>query len=274
MKPGFDIETYKTRFLGGARQYLFFVVMVLPDTPRQSDIVDQGGAQGGVSDSIKSGIKNAFNPIVSKYNSIGSAAGGISPVSGLGSSITNAAGDISFQSVTALGQKVGLRALNIFGLNKDNDMIGYHVRSTTVPGITFEEKVIDWPGLSFKMAGTATFSDWTVSFNIDEEGKLLQKFNKWQMLIGAPSTGSRGSITNYMIDQEVFMLNYNHDAVTSWKMFGCWPKVVGDIQFDYASQEMATVDITFSYQRYEVGGKPTQAVTDLIKRGFNRLIGN
>ena len=53
---------------------------------------------------------------------------------------------------------------------------------TVLPGISFEEKIIDWPGLSFKMAGTATFSDWAVTFNVDEEGIILQKFNAWQML--------------------------------------------------------------------------------------------
>ena len=63
----------------------------------------------------------------------------------------DAFGNATVQSLTTFGQKVGLRALNIFGLNKDNDMLAYHVRSAVLPGMTFEEKIIDWPGLSFKM---------------------------------------------------------------------------------------------------------------------------
>ena len=92
-------------------------------------------------------------------------------------------------------------------------------------------------------------------------------------LVGNPKTGARGSITNYMIDQEIYLLSYNHDPVTQYRLFGCWPKTVGDVQMDYTSQEIATVDVTFAYQRYEILPKPSSAVMDVIKRGFNRLIG-
>ena len=34
MKTLFDIESYRTRFLGGARQYLFFVLFAFPSIPR------------------------------------------------------------------------------------------------------------------------------------------------------------------------------------------------------------------------------------------------
>ena len=74
MKPGFDIETYKTRFLGGARQYLFFVVLVLPSSQTTLNKtvpgVPTGGGRGdiGFLNGVKEGIKSATQPIVSKYN--------------------------------------------------------------------------------------------------------------------------------------------------------------------------------------------------------------
>jgi len=280
MKPGFDIETYKTRFLGGARQYLFFVVMVLPATDSTLSKSSGGGRDDdlGLLSGIKDRIRNATEPIVSKYNAISKFGTPVTnPLTGLGgqlqTSVGNAFSDITSKSIANMGQITGLRALNIFGLNRENDMIAYHVRSTTLPGMAFDEKVIDWSGLPFKMAGNVMFNDWTVSFNVDEGGTLLQKFNKWQSLIANSERGFRGSIRDYMIDQEVHLLSYSGDSVTSYKLYGCWPKSVGDVALDYSSQEIAVVDVTFSYQRYDVLPGPSPVVGDIIKRGFNRILG-
>jgi hypothetical protein len=274
MRPGFDIETYKSRFLGGSRQYLFFVVLTLP--PSKS--TGGGREETGLLSGITGGIKRMAEPVVSKYNSIiefGSSSSSKIPglASQLKSRATDVFSDIEGSDIANFGQQAGLQALNVFGLNRENDMVAYHVRSTSLPGITFDERTVEWPGLAFKYAGTLSYSDWTVSFNIDEDGKLLQKFNKWQSMIGNTGNGKRGSIRDYMVDQEVHLLSYSGDTTTSYKMYGCWPKTVGDTQLDYSSNELANFEVTFSYQRYDILPGPSAMVNDLIKRSWNRIMG-
>ena len=280
MKPGFDINTYKTRFLGGARQYLFFVIMVLPSSDSMIGKVtgiNPGGGRGttGFLSGVKESIQKGMAPVVSRYNVIKQS--GTPNWDSLGgelkSSISSSVNDITGESISNFSQRAGLSALNIFGLNRENDMVGYLVRSTTLPGVNFDEKIIDWPGMAFKMAGTLSFNDWSVTFNIDSDGTLLQKFNKWQQIIANTKTGQRGSIRDYMIDQEVHLLSGAGDTVTSYKLYGCWPKGIGDVALDYGSQEFAFIDVTFSYQKYDVMAGPSSASNDLIKRGWNRLFG-
>lgn len=166
MNITFDIDTYKTKFTGGARQYLFFAYFTFP-------------------------------------SSIG------------------------------------------------NSVIPYLVKSTSIPDSSFEEIVVPYPGISFKMAGTRNYGDWTLSFNVDEDGTLLQSFHGWHDLIYDSDTHSQISAKNYMKNQTLFLLDGNGVSTEQITLYGAWPKSVGAVGLDYASSDIATIDVTFSYQYYK-----------------------
>jgi hypothetical protein len=240
IRPKFDIDTYKTRFLGGARLYLFFVVFSFPAALSTGDKGKSVGPNNTGS-SIIDDVRNA-----------------------------NSFKDIN---VISSAKKAGMSALSSFGLGKSDDMYSYLVKNTSLPGITFDEKIIEWSGLPFKMAGNLAFNDWTITLNIDESGDILRIFNKWCQKIQNPITGNRTSIVDYFSDQFLHLLDYSGNTITSFKLYGSWPKSIGDVALDYSSNEVATVDVTFSYQFYEILGKPDKFLNDTIKRGFNKLLG-
>jgi hypothetical protein len=205
MLISFDINTYKTRFLGGARQYLFFVLLQFPGTTMD-------------------------------YNS---------------SSL-----------------------LTSFGKGSQSDLFPYLVRTTSLPDSSFEEIPNVWQGHAFKMAGARNYGDWQLSFNIDEQGRILDRFNAWHNMIYDPVSQSYNEPKTYMVDQQLFLIDGNGEATKEYKLIKAWPKAISQTSLDYASTDLATVDVTFSYQYYT---NPTENIQSsgtqsLLKSVFNRLI--
>ena len=179
LKVQFDIDSYKTKFTGGTRQYLFFALFSFP------------------------GEKSSLNNLMSS-------------------------------------------ALASLGYNSRQNVIPYLVRTTSIPGVSFEDIQIPYSGLPYKMAGSRIFEDWVVSFNLDEEGELLEKFRDWQDKIYNGSDNS-----DYRIDQHLYLLDGNGNAVKDIMLVQAWPKTLGGVGLDYSSNDIATMDVTFSYQYYK-----------------------
>lgn len=209
MKISFDIDTYKTRFLGGARQYLFFALLEFPI-------------------SIGYGYGNQ-------------------------SSLWTA-----------------------FGYGSNADVFPYLVRSTSLPDSSLEEIQVAYPGHPFKMAGGRSYGDWQVSFNVDEKGKILQVFNRWHNLIYDPVSQSASEPETYMVNQQLFLIDGTGEATVGYTLVNAWPKAISQTGLDYASSDIATVDVTFSYQFFQLHKMDveTDAQKKILKSAFNRLTGS
>lgn len=190
MKIQFDIDSYKTKFSGGIKQYLFFAVFTFP-----SNLSVSGGWN----------TQNAMQSMLSPL-----------------------------------------------GYNSNDNVFPYLVRATNLPDSTFEEVIIPFPGIPIKMAGTRTFGDWTVSFNVDSDGKLIHAFNKWHNLIYDAETQIPSSKKQYAKNQQLFILDNYGMATERIELFDAWPKAIGQVTFDYSSSDLATMDVTFSYDRYTI----------------------
>ena len=173
MKISFDIDSYKTKFSGGIKQYLFFAVFTFPD----------------------------FAPNLSANQ------------------------DVISSMLAPLG----------YGAN--SNIFPYLVRATNLPDSTFEEVIIPFPGIPIKMAGTRTFGDWTVSFNVDSDGKLIHAFNKWHNLIYDAEKQIPTSKQQYARKQQLFILDNYGSATEQIDLFDAWPKAIGQVTFDYSSSD-------------------------------------
>lgn len=142
--------------------------------------------------------------------------------------------------------------LNIPGYENNVLLTKHHVRSTSIPESTFEEIVIPYAGLSYKMAGNRNYGDWTVSFNLDSKNVLLSSLREWHDKIFSVTKFSQESHgqDKYMRDQTFNLMDESGNILTKYKLISAWPKSVGAVNFDYASSDIATVDVTFSYQFY------------------------
>ena len=213
MKVQLDVDTYRTKFLGGTRQYLFLALFQFPDDET--------------------------------YNSTPG----------------NATSALDF--------------LSPFGYNAGMNVFPYLVKSTSIPEATIEEIQIPYPGRTYKMAGQKSYGDWTISFNVDEKAEVLNKFTSWQNNIYDAESNMASSPIDYMLDQQLFLLNGNGESTKTRSLFDAWPKSIGSVALDYSSADIATVDITFSYQYYTMSsGKAQQPSQQLMSSLLNKLTGS
>lgn len=166
--------------------------------------------------------------------------------------------------------------LSPLGYNSNDNVFPYLVRATNLPDSTFEEIVVPFPGLPIKMAGTRTFGDWTVSFNVDSEGKLIKAFNSWHNLIFNAETQTPTSKKQYAKNQQLFILDNYGMATECIELFDAWPKAVGQVTFDYSSSDLATMDVTFSYDRYTITDKRSDdsATKGILQAAISKVTGS
>lgn len=139
----------------------------------------------------------------------------------------------------------------------DSDKTRYLVRSTNLPSSAVEVATTNWQGNAYKLGTTQTFEDFTITFNVDIGDNIRHSFLKWTELIhnavnnehGKPQEGNP-----YMKEVRIWHLNQEKgDPVMDYRLVGAWPSTVGQIALDYATKDVATFDITFTYQYHTTG---------------------
>jgi len=139
-----------------------------------------------------------------------------------------------------------------FGVNSYLDVnTRFLVKSSSLPVGTISPIETNWQGNIYKLGSTQEFTDFTVSFNADTEGLLRTNFTSWQQDVHNPETNKHGNPNDYMIDMQVQHLSHiTGDVMQEYKLVKAFPSSVGELALDYASKEIATFDVTFSYQRH------------------------
>jgi hypothetical protein len=146
-----------------------------------------------------------------------------------------------------------------FPIATNIDKLTYLVRTTSLPETTTEEIITNWQGFDFKFAGKYTFSDFTVTFNVDAESDIIKSLYDWARLIHDPTSNKSTKPSTYMADQVLELLDHEGNPTIKYKLIGAWPKSIGTIDLDYSASEVAQVQVTFSYI-YHVIDKTTYEV--------------
>jgi len=147
------------------------------------------------------------------------------------------------------------------GIGGSTEKATYLVRSTQVPETTSEEIITNWQGFDFKFAGKPTYSDWTVTFNVDKDAEILRIFNSWARVIHDPTTNTYAEPSLYFMDQQLELLGLDGTPITKYKLVGAWPKSVGSASIDYSSSDVLQFDVNFTYLYH---------VTDNVTYGKNQ----
>ncbi len=175
---------------------------------------------------------------------------------------------LNTENLIETGLTAGSSALSVLNTHGGMKGIEFYVRSSSLPESTFEEITTGWMGHEYKMAGKQTFNDWSVTYNVDKNGLLLRKFYNWQKIIHDSELNTYGKPVIYMTDPEVHLLGYDSgETVCVYKLYGAWPKTIGQVQLDYGNNDIATVDITFAYQYHTVTESEPGALSQIMKRG-------
>jgi len=123
----------------------------------------------------------------------------------------------------------------------------YLVRTTNLPETSTDEITTQWQGFDFKMAGKYTYSDWTVTFNIDRDAAIQQMFHDWMSLIHDPTTNIYSAPSLYFVDQQLELLDLDSLPILKYKLIGAWPKNIATATLDYSSNDVIQFDVTYTY---------------------------
>lgn len=129
----------------------------------------------------------------------------------------------------------------------NSDTVKYLVQSSTMPASEIEPIETNWQGHVFPLGSKQTFTDWTVTFKMDDAAKLRRSFLSWHTLIHDPETNIHGSPMDYMVDQEIWNLNPSGDPIMKMKLVNAWPTTIGEVTLDYTANEVQTFDVTWRY---------------------------
>lgn len=130
------------------------------------------------------------------------------------------------------------------------------VRSTTIPTSNINEIIVPWQGHQYKIAGTQSFTDWSVTFNCDAQTKIFEKYMYWLDLMHNGGTSVHGDPSKYLKDQKLQMLDLDgKTGVLNIQLIGAYPKTVDAITLDYSAVDIAQFSVTFNYQYHVINDK-------------------
>jgi hypothetical protein len=135
----------------------------------------------------------------------------------------------------------------------------YLVKTASLPASTLEEITTNWQGADYKIAGKRTFAPWAVTFIVDKSATIQKYFLNWMNLILDPTTNVHGLPSSYFQTQEVWLLGGSGQSILKYQLKYAWPQEVGAVQLDYATNDLATFDVNFSYQ-YHVADQASYSV--------------
>ena len=137
------------------------------------------------------------------------------------------------------------------GWMTENDK--YLVKSSTLPGDVVSAAEADWQGNKYKVATTHEYTDLTVSFLIDPTDSLRKRLAEWSNAMHDRIDNKHGAPGAYMKDFYLeHISHYDGSTIMNYKFKMGWPSNIGDVTIDYASKELATMDVVFTYQWFEI----------------------
>lgn len=130
----------------------------------------------------------------------------------------------------------------------DMEQATYMVRATNLPEEMFEDIIVPYQGLDYKMAGKRTFAPLTVTFNVDAKADIHSWFVRWVDAINHPVTNVSAPPIVYMQDQTLELLDIEGNVIKTYKLVAAFPGSIGAAALGYDQVEILQFDVEFRYQ--------------------------
>jgi len=206
----------------------------------------------------------------------------------------NADGDISIRDINL--STAGQEELTTF--RDQGEMISLHkangrrvqafCSAIAMPERTIETKEIRHHGPAYKLAFDYKSADITATFYCDKFLRERSYFETWQSAVFSLQSQNYNFYDNYVSDINIFQLgqfasrNERDDITYAVKLFECFPKTIGPVQYSYENNAIQTFEVTFTFRYWinyflersgniELGSPNFRDVT--VKSGFGAFGG-
>ena len=143
------------------------------------------------------------------------------------------------------------------GMSVDMQTLKVKCRASSIPSSQVGMVGAYYFGRAVKLAGTRTFSDWTVTVMMDEsdyyEGGVRTYFEKWMSGLNAHVGNIRSdelrSPGNYMKDGKVLQYSKNGIVIAAYSMEKCFPVAISEMPLDWGNNNtISEFNVTFAMQ--------------------------
>jgi hypothetical protein len=136
------------------------------------------------------------------------------------------------------------------------------VNATTIPASNLSNIPIPYFGRYIKVAGTRTFSPWTVTVMNDEDFLIRNAMEQWTNTINGLTSNLNGfgtpSPNDYKSQATVIQYGKNGDILREYSFSGIFPTSVSDMALDWSQgNSIQQFNVTFEYDYYNVTGGST-----------------
>jgi hypothetical protein len=164
--------------------------------------------------------------------------------------------------------------------NQESDELGkklllnmsMFVSSTALPTKTIEQQKLlvqyGQPGLH--IANNVSYQPWTVTFHTDGVAVFRNLFLSWQEAILSTYTHSYTTPSRYKSQKAfVALLNGTNNVIQTYSFRGLFPTEVGAITLNQQDSGVATFDVTFQYDYFEINTAMGVGMAVAVEKGFN-----
>lgn len=137
----------------------------------------------------------------------------------------------------------------------DINRLKFYAQSATIPDRTFNEIVIKYYGMDFKLAGGEVTQDLTISFIADSDWKNRNVFEIWTNKINNRSNSVKGYAAELFGDDTyivVEQLGADGALIASYIFYNVFPKALDGMELNMETLDsVSTFQVTFSYSYWE-----------------------
>jgi hypothetical protein len=123
-----------------------------------------------------------------------------------------------------------------------------------MPDRDIQAKEVRHSGPVFKIAHDHKSADIQATFYCDKFLRERSYFELWQSAIYSNQSNNYNFYDNYVSDVNIFQLgqfasrNERDDVTYAVKLFNCYPKTIGPVEYNYDANALQTFTVTFAFR--------------------------
>lgn len=130
---------------------------------------------------------------------------------------------------------------------ENTGVLAFMVKAANRPQINFEKVTLDHINIKRQLKGKGEWQDLEVTLYDPIVPSAAQAVMEWVRLGHESLTGRNGYAEFYKKQVSIVMLGPVGDKIEEWKLYGAFPTQVNFGDLDAASNEVATVTMTLTY---------------------------
>src|SRR6185312_6026737 len=136
-------------------------------------------------------------------------------------------------------------------------LLTFQAFATSIPTSQLGQIPYNYFGRAVNFPGDRTFNPWQLNVYVDEDYAVRRGFETWSNAINGHVSNIRNPIaaipTGYKVDGIVQQMSkIGGPVIATYRMAGCWPMNIGDIQLDWsAKDQIETFPVILSIDWWE-----------------------